>query len=407
MFSFLPTVTLLGLPLLAFGQGSGALTKVIFNSSFAESSSARCLDGSPAGYFFAPGNTSSFVIFLQGGGACYTVSGASSTNCAARAKTALGSSNYWAATYTDNDNVLSGDPSINPFASFTRVFVPYCSGDVHLGTRTAPVSPDFPFYFSGHHIVSAVITHLKEVTTLSTATSVLLSGSSAGGIGSFVNSDFVAAALPNARVRAAPQGGWFFPAVVNFTAWEGGNSGPPYAGQDGKVSSLWASYLPPACVASKGIPYCSSVPFSYPYLTTPLHVSENQEDSNQLFAQLGVPYNVSNPQAVKFALYFQAAMKAGLAEIASSPVNALFAPACLAHTENLNLAAKTKVGARDYTLRDSLGAWYFGVPNGVPRILMDSCVGLNCNPTCPPLSGATKGGREVENIGAFLVGEMA
>jgi len=331
------------------------------------------------------------------------VSGDASTNCAARAKTALGSSKYWAYTYTDDENILSGDPSINPFASFTRVFVPYCSGDAHLGTRTAVVAPDFPYIFAGHNIVSAVITHLLDVTTLSRATSVLLSGSSAGGIGAFVNSDFVAAALPRARVRAAPQGGWFFPAVVNYTAWEGGNSGPPYAGQDGRVSDLWASYLPPACVADKGRPYCSSVPFNFPYLTTPMHVSENQEDSNQLFAQLGVPRNTSDPEAVKYTLDFQAAMKAGLAKVTSSPANALFAPACLAHTENLNLASQTKVGAQGVTLRDSLSAWYFGAPSGIPRTLIDSCVGVNCNPSCPPTSlsdNVMAGG----DVGAFLIG---
>ena len=323
-----------------------ALSKVIFNSSFTELTNARCLDGTSAGYFFEAGDSSRFVIFLQGGGACYTVSGAGDTNCAVRAKTALGSSSYWPSTYSDENNVLSDNTDINPFANFSRVFVPYCTGDVHLGTRTTVVSPDFPFYFSGHHIIGGVIAHLLETTSLGTATQVLLSGASAGGIGSTVNSDFVAAALPQARVRAAPQAGWFFPSVVNYTAFQRGNNGPPYAGQDGRVSALWESYLPPACVAAKGRDYCSYVSFSFPYLTTEFHISEDLEDSNQLFAQLGVPSrNITDPEVVKYILNFQGIMRKGLVErVSAASQNSLFAPACLLHTENLNLASQTKLG---------------------------------------------------------------
>jgi hypothetical protein len=200
-------------------------------------------------------------------------------------------------------------------------------------------------------------------------------------------------------VRAAPQGGWFFPAVVNYTAFTRGDAGPPFAGQDGQVSALWASYLPPACVAAKGRAYCSSVSFSFPYLATPLHVSENLEDSNQIFAQLGAPANASDPQVERYILSFQASMRAGLARlVAAAPGSALYAPACLAHTGNLNLASRTRVGARDFTLRDSLASWYFGAPGGVPRILVDACTGVNCNPTCPPLAGAGEGAKE----GPFL-----
>ena len=363
-----------------------SLTRRIFNTSFSSSTGARCLDGSPAGYFFEKGDPSSFVIFLQGGGACYSVTGDPSTNCASRAKTALGSSAYWPATYTDTSNVVSSLP-VNPFANFTRIFVPYCSGDVHLGTRLEVVSPSaFPFYFSGHLIVAAVVQHLKESEGLGAAASVLLAGSSAGGIGAFVNADFVAAQLPAAStVRAAPQGGWFFPAIVNFTAWrKDKNSGPPYAGQDSPVTELWQSYLNPSCVAANSRSYCSSIEFSYKYIATPLHVSEDLEDSNQLFAQLGAPQNLTDPEVVSFITDFQSRMRAGLSQVIASPSNGLWAPACLAHTENLNFEAHTKINSgRDYTLRDSLSAWFFGAPKSIPRILVDACNGVSCNPTCP------------------------
>ena len=137
----------------------------------------------------------------------FSTTGPDDTNCAYRATTALGSSRYWAATMPGGDNVYSGNSSINPFASFTRVFLPYCSGDLFLGQRNGTVSPAFPYRFSGHLIVAAAIQEVSRYFPgLANATDVLLSGSSAGGIGTFQNADFVASLLPKVtRFLAAPQ----------------------------------------------------------------------------------------------------------------------------------------------------------------------------------------------------------
>ena len=108
---------------------------------------------------------------------------------------------------TGGDNVVSGDSSVNPFANFTRIFIPYCSGDLHLGQRNSTVSESFPYRFSGHLIIAAAISEVtKFFPGLASASHVLLSGSSAGGIGTFRNADFVSSLLPNTRdFRAAPQ----------------------------------------------------------------------------------------------------------------------------------------------------------------------------------------------------------
>ena len=45
---------------------------------------------------------------------------------------------------------MSDDPLENPdFAHAHRVFVPYCSSDVHSGQRTATSNDTFGYYFSG------------------------------------------------------------------------------------------------------------------------------------------------------------------------------------------------------------------------------------------------------------------
>jgi hypothetical protein len=43
-----------------------------------------------------------------------------------------------------------------------------------------------------------------------------------GGIGTFVNADYIAAIVTNAQVKASPQGGWFFPNVSTYIDWHNG-----------------------------------------------------------------------------------------------------------------------------------------------------------------------------------------
>jgi hypothetical protein len=304
---------------------SDVLHRFLLSEEKATATGARCLDGSVAGGYYASGDPSKFVIFLQGGGLCFSTSGSNGTNCAYRAHTALGSSNYWAATMPGGNNVYSGDPAVNPFAGYTRVFVPYCSGDLHLGQRNGTVSPSFPFRFSGHLIIGAVIQEmLARFPGFETASEVLLSGSSAGGIGTFQNADFVAELLPRVKsFRAAPQvgarkyccctcscfcvvcyscgtalmlalqGGYFLPPVVNFTAWETGFRGPPYFGEYTPLPELYMGYLSPACVAAIGAGLCGTIQNAFPFFKTPMHVAENEMDSNQIFIQ--VRSNVPSP----------------------------------------------------------------------------------------------------------------
>lgn len=348
-------------------------------------SSSRCLDGSPSGYYYRPAAAPSttWVIFLEGGGACYTPA-----DCAARAKTDLGSSSGWAPTIAaDGVNVLSPAQSENPLLfSAHHVFVPYCGGDVHSGTRTAPASAELPFYFSGALTLAGVLRDLAA-RGLAGATDVLLSGDSAGGLGTFLNARAVRAALPLARVKAAPQAGWFFPHVVNYTAWQSGDSGPPWAGESEAVTDLWQTQLPPECIAAHNKSYCSSITDAFPYYLAdglPLHIANDLQDSNQVFAQLGAP-NVTprTPQLDAFIEYFRAAMASALGQVAAAAVAghdvALWAPACLEHVENVNLDNKTRINGVSY--RDSLDSWLRGDALA-PRIAIDACKGTNCNPSC-------------------------
>ena len=102
---------------------------------------AKCLDGSPAVYYADLTGSNEWLIYLQGGGACST-----ETACISRTFTRLGTSLYHPRKLDFQSGgyamffipgMLSPNATLNPhFASFNRVFVPYCSGDLYAGRQT-------------------------------------------------------------------------------------------------------------------------------------------------------------------------------------------------------------------------------------------------------------------------------
>jgi hypothetical protein len=90
---------------------------------------------------------------------------------------------------------------------------PISSGDVWTGQMKEKTEDGL--YFAGHNTVNAVLDHLTNTTSFPKATFLLLSGGSAGGIGTFHNADFVSSRAkvlaPAAVVKASPQAGFYFP----------------------------------------------------------------------------------------------------------------------------------------------------------------------------------------------------
>ena len=203
--------------------GDDPMQLVLFDNATVEAFGARCLDGTPSGYYVREGaEKENFAIYLQGGGLCVEP-----VDCHERAKGNLGSSANWGQTHVDSNNILSTDAT-NPFANWTHVFVPYGSGDVYIGTQKHRNADGL--FFAGHNTMEAIVSHLLNTTALRSAKRVLLSGGSAGGIGTFQNADWMGAALRDAGApgdlvfRAAPQAGGFFVGsdVVLFAEFEAG-----------------------------------------------------------------------------------------------------------------------------------------------------------------------------------------
>ncbi len=153
---------------------------------------ARCLDGTLSGYYHQPAASAAdatrWVIFLEGGGEC-----ASQTACTDATRTPLGSSTHFypSITFGPGHYLANANATANPdFATWHHVDVPYCSQDLFSGQRTDAPPSTWGLYFSGHRILAAVINALERDAGLASATEIVFSGVSAGGIGMWLNANW-------------------------------------------------------------------------------------------------------------------------------------------------------------------------------------------------------------------------
>jgi hypothetical protein len=152
---------------------------------------ARCRDGSPTGIGVRLNPASDKVfIYLEGGGACFNGS-TCAISLAGFNKTAFGA---WAGT-VGQLGIFDPFPAENPVRDWNAIYVPYCTGDVHVGTVSDQAVPGGPSAqeFVGYENINLYLKRL--VPTFKHASQVLLTGVSAGGFGAAFNYDRVASAF--------------------------------------------------------------------------------------------------------------------------------------------------------------------------------------------------------------------
>ena len=346
---------------------------------------ARCLDGTLSAFYLEPAadaaNKTKFVIYLEGGGEC-----GSAASCAAATTGVLGSSKFFPDTKGFEEAVFyaSALPSNPHFSGWNRVYVPYCSQDLHSGTRTVTSPDTFDFYFSGHLVFEAVLDALSANYGFSSSSEVILTGGSAGGIGAWINANTVVQRVPStARVVVAPVAGMYFFAYpytgVNHTASElvdFRESAWPFN------VKLWGSYLDPGCSAALGARSyaCMLSNSSLPFIKAESFVVEAQTDSVQLEAHDWLP-----PADRQFApeQAYMAAWRDNMTQALASNLDVsvtssgAFNPACYIHTG----FSTTSPLIRGISYLTAFANYYFALSPASDYKLADTC-GIVCNPTC-------------------------
>jgi hypothetical protein len=235
------------LPLLAaapLGTMPNLFTSVLLDDP--DPNGARCLDGTPPRIWVHkstssnPANRTKWAWHFQGGGWCE-----SESTCTARAfapsSCMLGSSRE--ECFDDNScnvqkfqpvmdvldlpavngarwggGLLNNSVATNPLThDWNKVLMMYCDGGSYSGNNATPTmvydswntNTTRPMYYRGARNLNFALETLRKTFAMDSATDVLISGDSAGGLASYWHADRFAAAFPKAFVATVPDSGFF------------------------------------------------------------------------------------------------------------------------------------------------------------------------------------------------------
>jgi hypothetical protein len=348
---------------------------------------AICNDGTPAAYYFRAGYGSGadrWVIRLQGGGWCWD-----EESCKTR-EVKYTTSNVCPENLTDTETIggsqhqgiLSSNQTLNPYwYNANQVWLWYCTSDSHLGSKYANESLN-GWSFLGKTVVRALIHHLLYVQqpSMQTATQVLLTGDSAGGVATLNNADFVgsliAPVLPHVNYKAFVDAGWF----LDIPAY--GSSTFSFQMVAKNLFTYWGAIYDDSCVSHYGQGnewMCFHSQYAWPFIETYMFYQEFQFDSANLgFDGIGYPFTSAESA---YAYNFQQSM---VMDISKTPY--VFLPNCYIH-ETIDQAYFSNIQIRNVSISQAMWEWFSDtrVPPA-PSHTVDSClVTINCNPSCPPL----------------------
>jgi hypothetical protein len=193
-----------------------------------------CADGSEFSFWVRKGDPDKVVFFFQDGGACFS------------AETCNPDAELYNTAVTegpDEAGVFAFGDERNPFADYSVVYVPYCSGDVFLGNATTEYAPGLTIEHKGSVNGSAALDYLA--TTFPDATDVVVMGESAGSAPAPVYGGLVADRLPDAEVTVLANGSGSYPDLAEFnsrvaTAWGVTDSFPEWPELAAMPAEDWA-----------------------------------------------------------------------------------------------------------------------------------------------------------------------
>jgi hypothetical protein len=180
----------------------------------------RCSDGSEFSFWVRKANPKKVVFYLQDGGACFS------------AKTCAPDSDLYETRVNEGPTGEGGmfdfADERNPFADYSVVFVPYCTGDVHIGNATTKYAPGLTVQHKGYVNGTAALDRLAA--TFPDATEVVVVGESAGSVAAPVYGGLVSDRLRDARITVLADGSGSYPDLPRFNeiiaAWGTGNALP-------------------------------------------------------------------------------------------------------------------------------------------------------------------------------------
>ena len=157
----------------------------------------ECADGSEFAFWQRRADPTKVVFFLDGGGACFDA-----TTCAFTGLGTGGEATYdWSIFGEDpasEDGIFNFARADNPFLGYSFIYVPSCTGDMHLGDVTRKYSPQLTVAHKGFVNGTAALSYLAE--HYPDAAQVVIVGKSVGSAAAPVYGGLAADLLPDAQV---------------------------------------------------------------------------------------------------------------------------------------------------------------------------------------------------------------
>jgi hypothetical protein len=212
-----------------------------------------CSAGTPHQFYVKRSlKSNKLLIYFNGGGACWF-----GEQCNLKSEP---NTHYPFADMKENDprlakGIFELDNSENPFKDYNMVFLPYCTGDVHVGggkrtytyTDKEGKTVEVPTFHVGYKNSMTVLDWVYD--NFKSPQSILVAGSSAGAIGSSFYSGLIAERYPNVPVvlLADAAGGYNSPRLsVVFKAWDTASILPlwkEYAGETNETLTFEDLYI--------------------------------------------------------------------------------------------------------------------------------------------------------------------
>jgi hypothetical protein len=169
-----------------------------------------CMDGSPFELWDRPADPTKVVLYFEGGGACFSAETCDFANSTATVNLDLGTPPSGRGGIFDQSN-----PE-NPLADYSMVYVPYCSGDTHIGNKTTEYAPGLTVRHNGYVNATAGLDHLLE--TYPDVEELVVAGSSAGAVPTPLFAALAADELPDAHVATFGDSAGAYPDVPSVNA---------------------------------------------------------------------------------------------------------------------------------------------------------------------------------------------
>lgn len=360
-------------------------TLVKFNAS----SGARCLDGTMGGFYWKQGTElASVVVHLEGGGWCYD-----EQDCLARSKTPIGSSLSWEPTGVPGmdggaHGLLSFDSTQNPdFFNWTKFHLNYCDGASYAGSGSTSVDGK-PLYFRGAAILDAFIDELLSNGNLSHGGRLIVGGTSAGGLATYLHLDHFRKRMPaTVNVVGMPDAGFF----LDTPDLAGANLFTTRMKYVSKMQNV-SGHVNQGCLAANPAAdewKCFMAEYTAPFITTPFFALQSAYDSWQMDNVLVLPCardlaTCTKRQKTAF-LGFRDQVLERMKPVLALPDVGVWLSSCYLHGQQDIRGHWNTLTIAGVTAAQAFGDWYFD--RGAATRHHIDCPYPRCNDNAVPAPG--------------------